>query len=303
MARAIGVLATEHVAVGLVDDNQIVGAIRKFPETETVGDQLGDRPAQEIVQLIAQQIAAVGEGHEIVAIGVGFPGVIRDGVVEDSPNLKQVKGQKLREELTALLGQRGVPAFVHILNDADAVAAGVAAMRGQLDQLTRVWTLFGDGVGFGRYPRVNSFCEGGHTVVSLDPKENYCGCGGVGHLEGILGHRSMRLRFLDLEPEEIFDQAQAGDPRCAEFVKFWHRALAAATATNIHMDGPGKFYISGPNTRHLQVGLLDSYLHEMVKMSPLQGSTLEVISTTDETAIVGAAVSGTRAAATQYGER
>jgi len=41
-------------------------------------------------------------------------------------------------------------------------------------------------------------------VVTLDPKENFCGCGGRGHLEGILGRRSMRMRFLDLEPEEVF---------------------------------------------------------------------------------------------------
>jgi len=32
--------------------------------------------------------------------------------------------------------------------------------------------------------------------VTLDPKENFCGCGGRGHLEGILGYRAMRLRFL-----------------------------------------------------------------------------------------------------------
>ena len=49
--------------------------------------------------------------------------------------------------------------------------------------------------------------------VTLDDKENYCGCGGRGHLEGIMGHRAMRLRFLDMEPEEVFEAAKAG--RCA----------------------------------------------------------------------------------------
>ena len=58
-------------------------------------------------------------------------------------------------------------------------------------------------------------------VVSLDPRETYCGCGGRGHLEGIMGHRAMRLRFLDLEPDEIFANASektAGlrDSRCVE---------------------------------------------------------------------------------------
>ena len=44
------------------------------------------------------------------------------------------------------------------------------------------------------------------------------------------------------------------------------------------------------------INLLDQYLHEMVKMSPLQGSAFEVIPTSDVTALVGAAVSARRAA-------
>ena len=101
----------------------------------------------------------------------------------------------------------------------------------------------------------------------------------------------MRLRFLDLEPEEIFEQASEGDARCVAFVKLWHRALAAATATSIHLDGPGKFFISGPNGTIVQTLLLDLYLHEMVKISPLQGSAVDVIPTSDEMAIIGAGIS------------
>ena len=62
----------------------------------------------------------------------------------------------------------------------------------------------------GVYPHGPGIWEGGHMTVSLDPNENYCGCGGRGHLEGIMGHRAMRLRFLDMEPEEVFQQAAEG---------------------------------------------------------------------------------------------
>ena len=173
------------------------------------------------------------------------------------------------------------------------MAAGIAATQGKLDKRIRVWTL-GNGIGFGRYPWEEGVWEGGHCVISLDPKENFCGCGGQGHLEGLMGHRAMRLRFLDMEPEEVFDNARAGDARCDAFVKLWHRALAAATATSIHMDGPGKFFISGPNARFIDRGLLNIYLQEMVKMSPLQGSAFEVVSTSDEIGIIGAAVNAER---------
>ena len=115
-----------------------------------------------------------------------------------------------------------------------------------------------------------------------------------------MGHRAMRLRFLDMEPEEMFDQARSGDERCGDFVKLWHRALAAATANSIHLDGPGKFFVSGPNARFIQTGVLQLYLQEMVKMSPLQGSTIEVIPTSDEVAIIGAAVSASHAAQTPH---
>jgi predicted NBD/HSP70 family sugar kinase len=189
-----------------------------------------------------------------------------------------------------------MPVPVRIYNDADATAAGIAATRGMLHKLNRVWTL-GNGVGFGRYPWAEGTWEGGHMVVTLDPKEQFCGCGGRGHLEGILGNRAMRMRFLDLEPEEVFANAKAGDQRCVEFVSRCHRALAAATATSIHMDGPGPFYLTGPNAKWIDVGVLDRLVHEMVKMSPLQGSRIEIIAQKDDLGIIGAAVNAERAIA------
>jgi glucokinase len=291
MGRAIGVLAMEHIAVGLVEDHGLVGPVRLYPDDRSARSPLQSMPADQIAETICAQMKEVAREQRVAAIGIGFPGVIRNGIVEESPNLPQVKGFKLQSTLTALLSGS---APVLTLNDADAFAAGVAATRGHLHDLIRVWTL-GSGVGFGRYPSAEGVWEGGHMVVSLDPKENYCGCGGIGHLEGIVGHRGMRLRFLDLEPEEVFANAQAGDQRCLDFVRQWHRALAAATATSIHLDGPGRFFLSGPNAAFVDVRLLDRYLHEMVTMSPLQGSALELVEASDETAVIGAAVSALRA--------
>jgi glucokinase len=291
MSKTVGVLVMEHVAVGLVEDHKILGSVQTYPEKESV-DALQSMPADSIGDCIRQQIENVSKGQKIEAVGLGFPGVIRQGVVEDSPNLQQVKGFHIQAALSPVSG-----APVRIFNDADAMAAGIAATRGKLHKQIRVWTL-GNGVGFGRYPWTEGVWEGGHSVVTLDPKENFCGCGGRGHLEGILGHRAMRLRFLDLEPEEVFANAETGDARCSEFVTMCHRALAAATATSIHMDGPGQFYITGPNAKFIDIGMLDRFVHEMVKMSPLQGSRFEVIPTSDEVGIIGAAVNASRTAQT-----
>jgi glucokinase len=296
MGQTIGVLATRQVAVGVVEDNALTGQIRVFPEEADNPDTLRTMTGDEIAELIGQQVLISARERQIDSVGVGFPGVIRCGIVEESPNLQQIKGFPFAAALSGVLARGGLKASVLILNDADAIAAGVAATRGDLEKVTRIWYL-GDGVGFGRYPQTEGPWEGGHMVVTLDPKEHYCGCGGVGHLEGIMGHRAMRLRFLDMEPEEVFAAAREGDLRCSTFVKRWHRALAAASASSIHLDGPGKFFIMGPNSQYVDLGLVAQYIHEMVKMTPLQGSLFETITSSHGLAIVGAAVNARRAAA------
>ncbi len=219
MTTAIGVVMTEHIVAGVLEDLKLTGKPVRYPADRDELDALMGVPGSELVEVVAEQIAEVAKGVKgaIDAIGVAVPGVVRHGVVEDAPNLGQIKGMHLADELTRVLSERGVAGRVYIANDADAIAAGVAATRGQLNRLTRVWTI-GNGIGYGRWPYVEGVWEGGHITVTLDPKEKFCGCGGVGHVEGIMGYRAMRMRFLDLEPEEIFAQAKEGDTRCREFV-------------------------------------------------------------------------------------
>ena len=296
MPRTIGLLATEHVATGAVEGHRVVGPVHVFPEGRPLSDALLGLPPESFGECLRDQIRKAAGGEEIQAIGVGIPGIIQDGIIQDSPNLQQIKGLNLQEMLKSALLRGGQPVPVRVFNDADVTAAGIAATHGQLNQLIRAWTI-GHGIGFGRFPWAEGVWEGGHSVVTLDPKEHFCGCGGRGHLEGIMGHRAMRLRFLDMEPEEVFAAAKTGDARCATFVKLWHRALAAATATSIHMEGPGKFFITGPNAHYVEIGTLNIYVHEMVKMSPLQGSQIEMIKTSDEIGIIGAAVNAEMATA------
>jgi glucokinase len=293
MPRSIGVVVSEHIAWGLVEGS-VVGEITSYPMEGSGADLLQAMPVDEMVGRIANEVKALAEGEPLEALGLAFPGIVRNGVIEESPNLNQLKGAPMAQMIWAALADRKIEcAKVGVSNDADVVAAGIAAKHGKLDQLVRVWTL-GNGVGFGRYPVSDGVWEGGHIVVTLDPNEKFCGCGGRGHLEGIMGHRAMRLRFLDLEPEEVFALAKTGDPRCVEFALLWHRALAAATASSIHMSGPGKFYISGLNARFVNVGVLNRCVQEMVKMSSLQGYVFEIVPKSDDMALVGAVVNALR---------
>jgi glucokinase len=100
-----------------------------------------------------------------------------------------------------------------------------------------------------------------------------------------------------MEPEEVFEAAKNGDARCLEFKRLWHKALAAASATSIHMAGPGKFFLSGVNVRFVDLPMLKDYMQQMVKMSPLQSYALEIVEDSAELRVIGAAVSAEQAAA------
>jgi hypothetical protein len=80
-------------------------------------------------------------------------------------------------------------------------------------------------------------------------------------------------------------------------VDLWHRALAAATASFIHLAGPGRFYFTGHNVQFLELTVLRPLIESMVKMSTLQSFSLEILPPDDGTALLGAGVSAVRALA------
>jgi glucokinase len=297
MAKTVGVTLSERIVAGLVVDHKLAGSVQRFPDEHDEEDALVELPTDALVETICKLAVQVANGEkDLTAVGLALPGLVKNGVVEESPNLPQLKGARIQELLAGQLRNRGIVAPVTALNDADGMAAGLASAHGKLDSMIRVWTL-GNGIGYGRYPFAPGVWEGGHTVVSMDDKERFCGCGGRGHMEGIMGHRAMRLRFLDMEPEEVFAEAKNGDARCLEFKRLWHKALAAASSTTIHMSGPGKIFLTGFNARFLDLPMLRDYMQQMVKMSPLQSYSFEIVEDSPEIRVIGAAVSAEQAAA------
>lgn len=289
MKQSIGVVLRQQIQAGLVEGHDQLGALRE--PSQAVGENgLIDLPTEELCRLICDLVEQLAAEHNVKpAVGLAVPGMVSRGIIDDCPNLPQLKGASIVHEVSAGLKERGLDLAVTLCNDADAEAAGIAATRRELDHRICVWTI-GNGIGFGRHPYSEGAWEGGHMVVTLDPRERFCACGGSGHLEGIMGNRAMRLRFLDMEPNEVFVAAQKGDKRCAEFIELWHRALAAATASQIHLEGPGRFYYTGRDIDRLDLRRLRQYLEEMVKLSPLQSYAVEILPEDRSRAVIGAAV-------------
>src|SRR6202041_3125024 len=117
MRRTAGVLVMEHVAGGLVEGDKLVGSLRRYPEKEDSVDALLSMPADQIAECIRQQLESIAKGEKIQAIGLGFPGVIRDGIVEVSPNLQQVKGFNLQGALAGAVHVDGKEVPVRVFND------------------------------------------------------------------------------------------------------------------------------------------------------------------------------------------
>src|SRR5260370_15528971 len=142
MPKSVGVLVMEHISVGLVETNSLVGALSLYPEKAASLDALQSMPAENIGDCIQQQIDAATKGQKISAIGLGFPGVIHGGIIEDSPNLHQAKGFNLQAALSA----RGFSAPVLVFNGAGGIGAGVSATQEKLQKFLPDWTIC-NGVG------------------------------------------------------------------------------------------------------------------------------------------------------------
>ena len=83
MGRNAGVLVAEHIAAGLVENNRLAGAVKVFPEAGDPREALLSMPADNIAAKIAELLLSSDKEKSLSAVGVGFPGIIREGVVEE----------------------------------------------------------------------------------------------------------------------------------------------------------------------------------------------------------------------------
>src|SRR5215470_12259720 len=115
MGITIGVNAAGHIAAAVVEGETIVNPINRYPDGDYAPDSLSDMPASEILEKLRQQISNTSNGRAVESVGIAFPGIIRSGVIEECPNIPQMKGQDLANALTYLLATDGLGVKVHVL--------------------------------------------------------------------------------------------------------------------------------------------------------------------------------------------
>ena len=110
MAKSIGVTLSERILAGLVVDHKLVGPVRRFPEENEDEDALVELHTDALVEddMPSRSCWQPTEPKDLAAVGVALPGLVKNGVVEEAPNLPQLKGARIEELLAAQLRNHGI---------------------------------------------------------------------------------------------------------------------------------------------------------------------------------------------------
>ena len=204
----------------------------------------------------------------VVGIGISSPGPVDPwrGAVIETPNMgPEYRNVPLAEEMEKALG---LPAYLD--RDTNVAALGemsFGAARGCADfvYLTVSTGVGGALVSGGRlfHGPDGSAGEFGHTPVNMDVR---CTCGGMGHLEGVLGGRGMALlaqeavrkgrsqflagvaahKAVDLiEGTDVAAGEAAGDPTCVAIMERGRRAFAIACVGFVDALNPSRIVVGG----------------------------------------------------------
>ena len=278
----IGVMAGERVAVGVVEENRVVSAIRRLSGGRDAG---GDSRRRLCGPATDRDRGSAG--------GSGDRGDRRRHAGHHSRRAdrrvaQSATAQGLEYARGAVLG---VP--VELDHDSERRRSGGGRNRGDargvgeagagLDARNgaRVWPLSAGRRAFGRRGipssrwtrRSDTAAAGGSGIWKAFWAIARCGCA---------FSTWSRRRFSWRRRKAT---SGAGTSRTC-FIGRWRRRRRAASIWT----GRGSSISTGPNSKFVETGLLHVFLHDMVKMSTLQGSYFEVIPTPDEIAIIGAAV-------------
>lgn len=196
---------------------------------------------ENIVSTITSELNRFEEFKEIVAIGIGVPGLITsDGIVTTSPNFPEWNNLHLRETLIKALG---IPVFIE--NDANLFAIGEHYFGVAKDINNFILLTLGTGIGGGLFLNGNIYRgskgmagEIGHIV--LHPSGPVCGCGKKGCLEAYSSGIAIKKQFaqataLELEPKEIYELAKKGDKAALKIFDkaAYHLGVGIASIVNI----------------------------------------------------------------------
>ncbi len=181
------------------------------------------------------------KGIQIEKIGVGAPGLPKDGTLSYAPNFTALVDFPLAQEITKIFGN--VPIVIH--NDANAftyaeVALGAAAEFQNVAGLTLGTGLGGGLVINGRLYIGKGGAEIGHTILNLQEDEE---------AENLIS--SKFFKKLGKDPIKVRQKAEAGDKEAKALWEEFGRNLGHLVANIVNILDPQAIVVGG--------GMADAY--------------------------------------------
>lgn len=196
---------------------------------------------ENIISTLTSELNRFDEFKDIVAIGIGVPGLIDNkGVVASSPNYPLWKNESLKDNFSKAVN---LPVFIE--NDANIFAIGEHFAGVAKDVESFVALTIGTGIGGGIFLNGSLYRgskgmagEVGH--ITIHPNGPECSCGKKGCLEAYSSGTAIKKQFtqltnLELEPKEVYELAKKGDKSAIKVFERagYHLGVGIASLVNI----------------------------------------------------------------------
>ena len=303
----IGVdLGGTNVRTALLDTE---GKILQKRKEATNASEGWEKVVARLARTIEQQRAdAVQQGHSVVSVGVGAPGIINvdKGVVVKSPNFPDWNNLPLKMELEQRLG---LP--VCIENDANAAALGEMWHGAGQGVRSMILLTLGTGVGGGIIldKKIWHGADGmagelGH--MTLLPDGRLCGCGNQGCLEMYASARGIVQSYCEalersaltsaqsrgtITSERVYQAARDGDELANGVMRDMGRMLGIGIANLINIFNPDMIVIGGGVKDAWQLFIGATHQEVMRRAFQVPAERTEIVPSMlgDDAGVVGAA--------------
>ena len=259
----------------------------------------------DILELMCQAVARCAEKVDraaILGIGIGFPGIVDEGVImggpDNLPGFENVNVAKLIEAKT------GLATLVN--NDANMMALGEVKFGAAKGAMDAVFLTVGTGIGgglvingqlYGGYK--NRGTEMGHIIIEKDGQ--LCPCGGKGCLESYASTNALIAYYKSLfaRPERnvngktVIDNYLHKQPEALAAMERHFDYLAVGVASLVNVFSPQKVVIGGgiSESGSFYIAEIEKRVKETAIPNALVNTTLVAASNGNSAGILGCAAS------------
>lgn len=276
------------------------GAIlRRESQTTDIASGAASFLARLLLVLQRLKAEAEGDGGQVVAVGLGVPGLIsNEGVLSCSVNLLPLQGTNLAQAVSSVMG-----CPVVALNDANASALGEQRYGAGRPYRSSLMLTIGTGVGAGLIldGRLWTGIDGaagefGH--ITVEPGGLLCGCGNRGCVEQYASATAIAALAARLTEEgettgaaAVAARALNGDPATAAIFEQAGRYLGIAAANVINLLNLEAIVLGGGVAQSFELLALPMHKEILARTFAIPGARVRVVKGElgDDAGVLGAA--------------